>query len=364
MELCSIQDAFPDIEGKNPAPGCNDIKASKEERRAARKRAKKCKGPSEEFLNAVDDLPATDPDRPAVKRMGELPAFVSYDDAFKDLSGGKFEAFKMPVLPAANCLIGDSGYPSYFGKGLEDSAEEAPPVNWPSEEGAKQQLSSIVKDTDALNKLTYGSKGIGSGNKAALGTMGSTVGNKGLALYNSSTDHTPKTGVDWVPSPNDEGFTNMFNDSAETVLNETFEYEFGGKGVEKAGAVKTLPAPSLDDAWKPITSAKTSTAFFTAKKPKNQVEPSEETTLDADKTARPVDKHHPPLYNPETDVFAGSDPESLRNQMAQQMKELTKKFEDLEERRKRDTKNEVLLFVGTGLFILVSLDIVARLSRH
>ena len=357
MELCSIEDAFPDIQGKNPAPGCTDIKSSKEERRAARKRAKKCKGPSEDFLNMVDDVP-TDPDRPAVKRMGELPAFVSYDDAFKDLSGA--EGFKMPVLPAANCLASDPGYPSYFGKGLDDAMEEAPPVNWPSSDLAKQQLSSIVKDTAALQGLVAGSKGVGSGKEDAFAKTGSAVGTKGLALYNSAADHTPRGGM----MDEDDGFQNMFNDSADTVLNETFEYEFGGKGVEKAGAVKTLPAPSLNDAWKPLTTAKTSTAFFTAKKPVKAVEPAEDSVLRDDKKRGEVETNDAPLYKPGAEPPAGNDPESMRNQMAQQMRELMKKFEDLEERRRRDTKNEVLLFVGTGLFVLLSLDIVARLSRR
>jgi hypothetical protein len=360
MELCSIQDAFPDIEGKNPAPGCTDIKSSKEERRAARKRAKKCKGPSEEYLNTVDDLRETDPDRPAVKRMGELPAFASYSDAFNDLSGGTFESFKMPVLPSANCLISETGYPSYFGKGLEDAAEEAPPVNWPSSDVAKQQLSSIVKDGDALKGLIGGSKGIGTGKSDVFASVGSTIGTKGLALYNSGIDDSPRGGM----TAEDEGFQNMFNDSADTVLNETFEYEFGGKGVEKAGAVKTLPAPSLNDAWKPLTTAKTSTAFFTAKKPPKSVEPADVLDLRDDKKNGEVVKNAEPLYKPGAEPPAGNDPESMRNQMAQQMRELMKKFEDLEERRRRDTKNEVLLFVGTGLFVLISLDIVSRLSRR
>lgn len=362
MELCSIQDAFPDIQGKNPAPGCTDIKSSKEERRAARKRAKKCKGPSEEYLNTVDDLRETDPDRPAVKRMGELPAFASYSDAFNDLSGsGAFEGFKMPILPSANCLTSDPGYPSYFGKGLEDAAEEAPPVNWPSSDLAKQQLSSIVKDGDALKGLIGGSKGIGSGKSDVFASVGSTIGTKGLALYNSGTDHTPLGGM----MAEEDGFQNMFNDSADTVLNETFEYEFGGKGVEKAGAVKTLPAPSLNDAWKPLTTAKTSTAFFTAKKPPKSVEPADNLDLKDDKRKGEIEKNDEPLYKPGAEPSASAaDPETMRNQMAQQMRELMKKFEDLEKKRQRDTKNEVLLFVGTGLFVLVSLDIVSRLSRR
>jgi hypothetical protein len=162
----------------------------------------------------------------------------------------------------------------------------------------------------------------------------------------------------------------MFNDSADTVLNETFEYEFGGKGASKAGAVgpasKTLPAPSLDDAWKPLTSAKTKTAFFKMKENTliNDVAPAEESMLRKDKRVGRIKENEQPEKTAAIEPAEGTDPEMMRNQIAQQMRELTKKFEDLEARRQRDTKHEVLLFVGTGLFILVSLDIVARIARR
>jgi hypothetical protein len=94
------------------------------------------------------------------------------------------------------------------------------------------------------------------------------------------------------------------------------------------------------------------------------VETAEDSVLRDDKKRGEVEKNDAPLFKPGAEPPAGNDPESMRNQMAQQMRELMKKFEDLEERRRRDTKNEVLLFVGTGLFVLLSLDIVARLSRR
>lgn len=339
MELCSIQDAFPDIQKDKKTPGSTmDTKSAKEERRAARKRAKKCKGPAEEYLNAVDDIP-TDPDRPAIKRMGELPAFVRYEDAFLDLSGGKFEAFKMPTLPSANCLVSDAGYPSYFGKGLDD-ADDSPPVNWPNSATVAQQQAAIITDKAALDTILTET---GSGVPDAFAKMGSTLGSTNM----------------------NEGFTSMFNDSENTVFNETFEYEFGGTGNSKAGAVisKTLPAPSLEDAWKPLTQAKTTTAFF--KTPKSgDAQPSEENTLRPEKRKSPSEKNGAVSVKAASTNAVGSDPETMRNQMAQQMKELMKKFEDLEARHQRDTKNEVLLFVGTGLFVLVSLDIVARIARR
>jgi len=339
MELCSIQDAFPDIQkGTKAPPGCTDLKSSKEERKAARRKAKKCKGPAEEYLNMQDDIP-TDPDRPAVKRMGELPAFVRYEDAYVDLSGGKFEGFKMPILPAANCLGTDQGLPSYFGKGLEDGADETPPINWSADSSTTEQQGIILADKAKLEKLN-----------AQLSGLGSAEANW---LENKR-----------ILSSGDEGFMDMFNDSEDTLLNETFEYEFGGKGASKAGAVKTLPAPSLDDAWKPLTAAKATTAFFPAGAPapvKIQPAPVEEP---APKKTNPSEKKEVATKRATPEPAAGSEPEAMRGQMAKQMQELMKKFEDLEEKRRRDSKNEVLLFVGTGLFVLLSLDIVASLSRR
>ena len=353
MELCSIEDAFPDLDHKKSvAPG--DKAPSKEERRAARKRAKKCKTPAEDYLNMMDDVPSvTDPDRPAVKRMGEIAPYVPYDQAFLDLSGGQFEGFKMPTLPSANCLISDPGYPSYFGKGLEDAVEEPASANWPTETSVKEQQAKIISNKGDLKRLL----GSDTNKPDAFGSVGSTIGTVGLALYNSVETHQPKGEVDWVTESKqpsgDEGFTNMFNDSADTVFNETFEYEFGGNGADKAGAVsKTLPAPSLDDAWKPLTAAKTTTSFFKAPKAKKEVAPSEDTT----ETRKNIPEAIKPRTAPVTD-------ENASDLMRKQIQDLQKRFQDLEAKHQRDTKNEILLFVGTGLFVLLSLDVVARIAR-
>ena len=121
MELCSLEDAFPDIKNSTDKSerSRNDISGpSREERRAARKKAKKCKGPPLAFLNAQDDMP--DADRPALKRVGEIPAFVSIEDAYKDLSENSFEGFKMPCLPTSNATFTDAGLPEYFGQDDDD----------------------------------------------------------------------------------------------------------------------------------------------------------------------------------------------------------------------------------------------------
>jgi hypothetical protein len=98
MELCSLEDAFPNIDTGSvhktltgsgsgfPFVGGIDAKASKEERRAARKKAKKQKGPALAYSDSVvPDLPTIsepDPDRPAVRRMEPVQAVQDQKDTF------------------------------------------------------------------------------------------------------------------------------------------------------------------------------------------------------------------------------------------------------------------------------------------
>jgi len=278
MELCSIEDAFPDIQKNkksDPKPGGTDSKASKEERRAARRLAKKCKdGPADEYYKMVDDkLPPVDPDRPAIQRAGEVPAFASYDTAFNDLSGSNFEAFRMPRLPSPNCLASDPGYPGYFGKGLEDATTE--------------------------------------------------------------------------------GFSGMFDDSAASTNPESFEYEFGGKGVAKAGAVQALPAPQLSNAWKPLTPAKVTTAILPEQKNSDKPERHDKSAVKSQELA-PI-----PLA-----PIPSIDYEEARRRMEEQIQLLSRRFDDLEMKRERNTQREIILFVGAGAFILACMDIVTRLARR
>jgi len=272
MELCSLEDAFPDI-GRKSKKG----DPSKEERRAARKAAKRCKGPALEYLLNKDKEQGPDPDRPALKRLGELPPFTSIGEAFTDISGS-LEGFKLPRLPASNVLFADQGLPAYFGKGEDD-----------------------------------------------------------------------------------EGFTNMFQGlpDLKTNTSETFEYIFGEKGIEKAGSVdlKTLPGPELDDNWKPMTPARSNTAFFS-----NDVEPERSHKKVASK---PVEASEEPKQKyAKLDVKGQhEDRDSMHLLLSNKLKELEHKLAKMESTGQRNSKNEILLFVGTGLFLLVSFDFIIRASR-
>ena len=294
MELCSLEDAFPDI--KKPEKSENNIAGpSREERKAQRKRAKKCKGPPLAFLNAQDDLP--DPDRPALKRLGEIPAFTAIEDAYNDLSGASFEGFKMPRLPASNATFTDAGLPAYFGKDLEDDD------------------SSEIKGAQK------------------------------------------------------EGFANMLQGvDLKTNTTESFEYVFGKKDDEKSA--QGIPDPELNVNWKPTTYAKSNTAYYTPNSGHNTVERMENSNnvKAAEDTTIGLKAEHALAEQKRKSIFlpprANADPDSMRELMATQMKELERRMGEYETNMKRDTKNEILMFVGTGLFLLVSLDLIVRVGRR
>lgn len=262
MELCSLTEAFPDLQKPNSP--------SKEERRAARKRAKKCKGADLQYLKGQDDL--LPPPEDNLKKLGELPTFTSYEDAFNDLSGSTVEGFKLPRLPASNTLFSDQGLPGYFGKGLDDDDDE----------------------------------------------------------------------------PKKEGFSTIQTNGGQAV-----QYGFDLSGNIDNDFV--LPDPMLNDLWKPLTPAMARTAFFQGQQGNGRkVERVDNRQLQKDDIAkRPV-----PAKRME------SDPDSMRILMETQLKNLERRIDELTVKPHRDSKNEILVFVGTGVFLLLSFDLMIRAARR
>ena len=290
MELCSLEDAFPKIEIHNHTERKEIPEGkstpSREERKAARKKAKRCKGPALQYLEAQDSgsLVEQDPDRQGFKRLGEVPAFVSYADAFPDISGS-IEAFKLPKLPSSNCLITDQGLPAYFGKGLDDE--------------------------------------------------------EGFANYSSAKGDNP--GYELIPG---------------TLAG--FEEKTDGAAATGEGA-SSLPAPSISNSWKPLTAAKTTTAF-TGSRTVERVEPNVPEVVAPVYDTHPTKKELPVAG---TDQYTrGNIPgpeDAAREKLIKQIHELKKRLDDLEQKEPpRNTQKELLMFIGTGLFVLVSFDLVLR----
>jgi len=258
MELCTIEDAFPNIGGSTksgtPFAGGKDGYSSREERRAARKLAKKNKVAAAYSESVKADLP--DPDRPAVERMEPV-----------DTVQKEKEAFALPVLPKASCLFSDTGTPNYFGKWTEDDVEET------------------------------------------------------FSSFN--------------PSPKDDANYRLYPDFTKgDVL----------KGAAKA-AGQTLPEPPLNDQWKPMTNAASYTAYESAESEEPKILQKPQWNKMPEDTAGPVGVN---------DSIKGNDA------LLKRIDELMGRLDQMEKKQVKDSQTEILMFVGTGLFILVSFELLTR----
>jgi hypothetical protein len=278
MDLCSLEDAFPNFDtgsvhkgwqqggSGHPYVGGTDAKSSKEERRAARKLAKKLKGPTLKYSDAnMSSQP--DPDRPGVKRM----------EAVENTEEQK-DGFKIPVLPKASCLFSESGTPTYFGSD-------------PDEDGEGFSSFSSVK-----------------------------------------------------------------GDNPNYMLEPDFSKTFDLKGAAKA-AHTTLPDPNLEDAWKPMTPAASYTAFV----PDDVERKPPGWSMNAEQKGAQV--------TPKTPLFQGENapvnPEKKgsnddRDVLLRRINDLVGRLENLEKKKSQNSQTEILMFVGTGMFLLLSFELLSR----
>ena len=197
MEFCTLEDAFPDFQTKSSA--------RKEERR----KAKKCKGPAQTFLQSS----VTDPDRPAQIRMEEVSP-VNEKTGLREHS---------PVdAPQAEPFL--------------DSGKEY-----------EELLSSLSKVQD------------GGENKPNRHIAGPTKLDKGKppAFFGFNEDDDTTEGF--------ASFTNVIGDDPGYKLSPDFTQTFSAKGLAKASGLQAASLPTEDIntnmMWKPMTSSG-STAFF------------------------------------------------------------------------------------------------------
>lgn len=281
MELCSLEDAFPNINTGSPFVGGKDAYSSREERKAARRKAKRCKkvAPGLEAYAAIQ----VDPDRPAVVRAEAVPSMQE---------AATTEGFKPPVLPGSACSFSDPGYPEYFGKSQEDLEEP-------------------------------------------------------FSVY-----------------------SNLKGDDPNYVLQPgLLAGAFDGKGVEKATG-GGLPAPNVNETWKPLTESGSPTAFtslpsaisaipgwFTQEPAKDSEKEAQRftATTAADEETDSKVLPMPPAYLTEDDKRA----------MHARIDQLHRQLVALEEEKAKTYKTsqtETLVLVGAGVGILMALDILCYLS--
>ena len=185
----------------------------------------------------------------------------------------------MPVLPKASCTFSDSGYPSYFGKGEDDTEE-----------------------------------GFSS-------------------------------------------FTNVIGDDPNYRLEPDATKSFELRGVDMPGGSPTLPVPSVNDVWKPATPTGSYTAFVSS--------------LPLPGGTMPKRRHTDTVYKRKQEAgdelpgpTAAEDSEtSTRDILLKRIEELQGRLDQLEATKRKNSQTEILIFVGTGIFVLASLHLITGRRR-
>jgi hypothetical protein len=249
-ELCSLENAFPNIGKLGPYVGGTDNVPTREERKAAKKKAKRCKGPALAALEA-DDGP--DPDR-LFSKMEDVPK----------------ESFQNALPKVPKPTESTSVFPSYSGKGLDDE--------------------------------------------------------EGFSSYSSQKGDDP-------------------NYRLEPDFTQTFDT----KGIEKAMG-SLLPDPNLSDRWKPMTET-TYTAFGAPKLP---------TAIGARPGWASIEQVETPAPVPVKPRDEQSLSKNERDEIIERMNNLVGRLDQMEKRRLQNTQTELLLFVGTGMLLLFTFELVSR----
>jgi len=137
------------------------------------------------------------------------------------------------------------------------------------------------------------------------------------------------------------------------MLQPDFTKTFDLKGAAKAAG---LPEPNLDDTWKPLSPAASYTAYVSGN---TKEEPGWSMNMDQ-KDGKVTAKTELNDSVPETISNRKDDMKDDRAELLGHINTLMGRLEVLEKKKSQDSQTEILLFVGTGIFLLLSFDLLTR----
>ena len=295
MDGCSLMDAFP--EGLTAPINGKDTKSTDLQRKHERKKAKKCRGPQQTYIESEFNS-KPDPDRPAVRRMDSVPAF-NHETGLEEQ--GAFDVQKEYVIgtnsgadPIANKV------PAFFGANPSD-------------------------DTTVRRGLAEGFSGSGTSgmNPAANIDMPGedksyrmesdfTVLGQKLRGYAAAAGTRTFTGHAGVPSDSESGY--LLTGGSKTVLE----------------------APNLDMFWKSSGIAGGQSSYMSKL------------------------KTQPYNYEDNSESQMISPSSNDKNSISQKLDRIFARLDDMETTSGENAQTEVLLFIMTGLGVIFLMDLACR----
>jgi hypothetical protein len=137
----------------------------------------------------------------------------------------------------------------------------------------------------------------------------------------------------------EEGFTNIIGNDPSYKLEPHFAGQFLGEGLDKSQGKQTLPAVNVNDAWKPLTHTGVPTASF---------------------HYLPKEPKLPTLRNVQEKVFIEPTQSSDFKEMQEKLNYLYRRLQDMENKRSVNAQTEILMFVGTGLGLVLAMHAMFR----
>lgn len=286
MSGCSLQEAFPDT-----AKQSGQV-ARKEERQ----KAKKCGGPALAFLKAADD---PDPDRQAQRpepppdKMGGREGFVAQDSANLEFAPIKLSNCDKKERESIKNLIGQQ---------VDDVIGEKSRKSLP-------RASESPAETPDFTKTMYGDPvpsyfGKGTSDEAFADYSTSMTDNPGYSIQGSafSPSISPQLGLDKV-----------------------------------SGSSSSLPTPSINDGWKPMTPSGVRTSYFES-----------------------LPQYSSDIQGGESSGRYASFSKDEKQSLLQKLDTLFARLEDLESKKNEYAHAEVSLFILSGLFLMFGLESVRK----
>jgi hypothetical protein len=269
MNYCALDDAFQTI-GNAPSPGCTMDYATKAARKEERRKARRCKGPQAAYLDISDK----DPDRQQLNKLPEVPA----------------------MNPAT---------------GLRQHVPADAPVG---------SLEPFVPRNDDDPQGDY---------------VRSEIPIVGLNIPGTTEAQKPTPGRKkfFGADPDGDTFADYVPDVQNYRLQPDFLTAFEHAGVARAGSAATLPNPSVNMFWKPLTPSGAQTSFI---------------------------EHLPPPGGQYYQAPSRLDAETSNEDIMKKLDKLWARLDDMNTSSPEQVTSELLMFISSGIFVLFFMDLLVR----
>mgnify|MGYP003345126818 CR=1 FL=1 len=208
MNGCALDDAFQTIGGA-PSPGCAADYATKMARKEERRKARRCKGPAAEYLNIEEK----DPDRKSFQNMPDVPS----------------------MNPA-------TGLKEHTPVSAPQGTTEAFSTHSNSQAPSDQRKRNF--DKDPLHDY-----------------LEDEMEKRLMPVKVPSSEIFKSTKKYFGMDPDYDGFADYEPEATNETLYPDFRTTFEQAGVARAGSSATLPNPSVNMFWKPVTPSGAQTSF-------------------------------------------------------------------------------------------------------